>query len=345
MDKELPIDFVFGDKYLDVKKMDYSLLKNFKKEVSNKVFFKKPYYYQKGVLSLMKEDYTTFLMLGETICLSTWLMLFLSKFYKKNIYLWTHGWYGKESKLKSIIKKIYFSMAKGIFLYGEYAKDLMIAEGISKEKLHVVYNSLDYDKQLTLRKTLKPSSIYFDKFRNENPNLIFVGRLTENKRLDLLINALKNLNSEYRKYNVTLVGNGEKQESLKNLTKELGLEKHVWFYGSTYNEEELSELIYNADLCVSPGNVGLTAMHSMVYGTPVITHDDFSNQMPEFEAITNGLTGTFFSKGNLDSLVDSISCWFSQCPDRITIRNQCHVVVDTKYNPHVQIEIFKEFLI
>ena len=61
LDKEFSIDFVFGDKYLDVKKMDYSLLDNFKKEVKNKVLFKKPIYYQTGVLRLFFEkQYSSF---------------------------------------------------------------------------------------------------------------------------------------------------------------------------------------------------------------------------------------------------------------------------------------------
>lgn len=54
-----------------------------------------------------------------------------------------------------------------------------------------------------------------------------------------------------------------------------------------------AEFIYNADLCVSPGNVGLTAMHSLVFGCPVITHNCFEWQMPEFEAIQPGITGDF----------------------------------------------------
>ncbi len=70
----------------------------------------------------------------------------------------------------------------------------------------------------------------------------------------------------------------------------------IWLYGACYDEEIIGELIFNAQLCVSPGNVGLTAMHSLVYGTPVITHNNFSNQSPEFEAIIDGKTGSFSKK-------------------------------------------------
>ncbi|KAA6347106.1 hypothetical protein EZS27_005399 [termite gut metagenome] len=82
MDQQLSCDFVFGDKYLDVKKMDYSNLKHFKKEVKN-VTVHYPIYYQKGVLPLLRNGYTHFIMLGESICISTWMMFLLSRFYKR----------------------------------------------------------------------------------------------------------------------------------------------------------------------------------------------------------------------------------------------------------------------
>ena len=43
------------------------------------------------------------------------------------------------------------------------------------------------------------------------------------------------------------------------------------FQGAVFDESN-SELIYHSDLCVSPGNVGLTAIHSLTYGVPVATH-------------------------------------------------------------------------
>ncbi|MBN2730380.1 MAG: glycosyltransferase [Bacteroidales bacterium] len=344
MDKEMPVDFVFGDKYLDVKKMDYSLLQNFKKEVKNKTFIRKPLYYQKGVLSLLREEYSCFLVLGESICVSTWLLLFFSRFLNKKVYLWTHGWYGKETRFRKIMKKIFFSMSDGVFLYGNYAKGLMINEGINPDKLHVIYNSLDYDAQLLLRANLKQTKVYVDHFLNNDLNLIFVGRLTSVKRLDILLHALAELKSRSKKFNLTLVGDGEERKHLELLTKNLGLDRMVWFYGPCYDEKALSNLIYNADLCVSPGNVGLTAIHAMSYGTPVLTHSNFKFQMPEFEAIEEGETGLFFECNDPHSLSESILQWFSVAPERSVTRVKCYSIIDTRYNPHIQVATLKKYI-
>lgn len=343
MDKNLQCDFVFGDKMDDVKKMDYSILSHFKKEVENKVFIRKPIYYQRGVLSLLKENYTTYLMLGEIYCLSTWLMLLLAKFSKKKIYLWSHGWYGRESKIKTIIKKLFFSLSDGTFLYGNYARQLMIKEGLKESKLFVIHNSLAYDEQVAIREELKPSRIYNDRFKNNFRNLIYVGRLNKIKRLDLLLNAVAVLKSQSLDMNLTLIGDGEMKDELIKQVKQLGLD-HVWFYGACYDEKELSVLIYNSDLCVSPGNIGLTAIHAMVYGTPVVTHNNFPYQMPEFEAIIDGKTGTFFKFENYYSLAESIKYWFTITTDREKVRQKCYEVIDTEWNPHIQLETFKKFI-
>ena len=345
LDKELSCDFYFGDKMGDIKKMDYSLLKNFKTEIQNKIFIKPPLYWQKGVISLFKKKYTHYILTGEPFCISTWLVLALNKlFFHKKIYFWSHGWYGKESNIRKFLKKIFFGLADGIFLYGDYAKQLMVKEGFDEKKLYVIYNSLAYDEQIEIRKNIAKTDVFTNHFENDCHNLIFVGRLLQNKRLDMLLQALSELNKQDEKYNLTLVGAGESKDELLNLARKLDIEKNVWFYGESYNEEELANLIYNVDLCISPGNIGLTAIHAMVYGCPVITHDNFAYQMPEFEAITKKKTGDFFKQNDINSLVETIQNWFEQNIDRNIIRQNCYNVIDSKYNPHYQLNVIKSVL-
>lgn len=345
IDKKINCDFFLGNNVAgSIKKMDYSLLLNFKKEVNNKWFIKKPVYIQEGVLRLLNEDYKTFLLSGELFNLTTWMVLFLAPFYGKKVYLWSHGFYGKEGRVKRFIKKKFFNKAEGVFLYGNYAKNLMIDEGISKEKLNVIYNSLDYSKQLPLRNKMKESSVFKNKFKNTSKNLIFVGRLTKIKRLDLLIKALSILKLEGLNLNLTIIGDGVEKTTIANLIKENNLSENIWLYGACYDEFKLSELIYNADLCVSPGNVGLTAIHCLTFGTPILTHNNYSMQMPEFESIVEDETGSFFNYNDLDSLSERIKYWMLNKTDRSSIREKCYRIVDQYYNPNNQIKIFKKIL-
>lgn len=343
MSKELGCKFYFGNRMKElkgVKKIDYNLLEGFEAELKNINIFSH-FYWQKGAVSLFFEDYDDFIILGEYYCLSTWVILLLGKFSKRKIYLWSHGWYGNENIFKRFIKKMFFNLSNQILLYGNYAKNLMIKEGFKAEKLNVVNNSLYYSTHILIRQQLSRSKIYSDYFNNENPVILFIGRLTKEKRLIQLVQAWKILTEQGIKANLVFIGSGDEEENIKKETK--GFE-NVWFYGATYDENAIGDLIFNSSICVSPGNVGLTAIHSMVFGTPVITHNDFSKQMPEFEAIIPGKTGDFFEKDNILNMVEVIKKWISPLIQREEVRKECYKIIDEKYNPTYQIKVIARVL-
>lgn len=347
MDRELDCDFCFGDKWDDIKKMDYALLSHKVTEVHNRKIGK-GFYYQKGILDFLKTDYDAFILIGETRCLSTWWFCLLARFFypRKKVYFWTHGWYGKESTIEKWLKKMFLRLPKGgCFLYGNHARELMIKEGFNPNKLYVIHNSLDYDAQLTIRRLLQAKPIYQEHFGNNNKNIVFIGRLTKVKRFDLLIDAVALLKKKGELVNVTFIGDGVERQNMEALVEEKGIKEQVWFYGACYDERINAELIYNADLCVSPGNIGLTAMHVLMFGCPAITNDDFNHQMPEFEAIQDGKTGTFFRADDSSSLAETISEWFAKHgSDRDMVRQACYQEIDTGWNPHNQVALIKTVL-
>ena len=348
IDNEFDCDWVFGDSMSDVKKMDYSLLRGQVTESHTKRLFA-GWYWQPKVVGKLWKPYTHYILLGETRALSTWTFALLARlfFRKKKVYFWTHGWYGKESKLEAFLKKLEFKLANGgIFTYGDRARELMMREGFDGNKIWPIHNSLAYDQQLEVRKQLQPTDVYQKHFGNDNKNLFFVGRLTPVKKLDMILRAMAISKQKDINYNLTLIGGGEKTDELKSLAEELNLEQNVWFYGPCYDETELSSMIYNADLCAAPGNIGLTAMHAMVFGTPCITHNDFSYQMPEFEAIKPGKTGCFFSRDDVEDLASRIDEWFATSGiDRERIRKECMDEIDKNWNPYYQIEILKREIV
>lgn len=343
MDQSFDIDFVFGDRYLDVKKADYSLFRHDVTEVKNIEIG--PFLWQRNVVKRAFGRYDCLIMLGQFMCISTWVTALLAKATGKKVCFWSHGWYGRENLPKRIIKKVFFRLADQTLLYGNYARDIMVQNGFDSERIHVIHNSLHYDRQIEIRKDLKPSSIYLEHFANNAPTVVFVGRLTKIKKLDILLQAQHICSLAGCNFNVVLIGSGEEELHLQQTAATLHLQHSVWFYGPCYNEDELSSLLYNADLCVAPGNIGLTAMHAMAFGCPCISHNDFKNQMPEFEAILEGVTGRFFERDNVESLAAAIQSWFSEhSHDREAIRQACFSEIDNNWNPHRQLEIIKKAL-
>ena len=312
--------------------------------IKNYWFKKKILVWQSNVIKTVffsKFDYVMFL--GEMNIISSWISIFIAKLRGKKVYMWSHGIYGNENIFKKFFRLLFLKQADFIFLYENRSKLLLKQNGFSEDSLEVVYNSLDYDLHnkiyLQLKNTKRSDIItYFSD--NSLPVIIFIGRLTANKKINLLIDALKNINNQKTSYNLLIVGEGEKLDFLKNAYQNSINDGWLYFYGSSYESSITSQLIYHSDLCVSPGNIGLTAIHSLSFGTPVASHNNFINQMPEVEAIIDGENGFLFQENDTIDMANKIVLWFSNNPkvNKEIVRK----IITEKYNPDNQLSIFKK---
>lgn len=343
----------------NIKTIDVNLAKKAKnrgglnwKFVSNKWFFGQKFLWQSGLFSILKKNkYDAVIFLGNIYYISTWVALFYLKIKKRKIYFWTHGVTSSEKGLKWFMRKTFYNLSDGLLLYGNEAKKVMVKNGFPEKKLFVIYNSLNYKKQLEYRETITEEivdNLKSSLFKEPSiPLIVFVGRLTQQKKLNMLIEASEKLHKQNFKINTLFVGDGDIKQELKNIVNSHNLNEYFNFYGACYDELELSKLISSADICVSPGEVGLTAMTSLGYGTPVISHNDFNFQMPEYEAIIPGLNGDLFERGSVSDLSEKIKKWIlnNQSSSRQEIRLKCFKIIDEKYNPVVQSEIINSILI
>ena len=130
MDKELDVDWFFcGNAKRNLKMFDYSLLKHCDLSMEEKKVGG-PVVYYKGIKKLNLQQYDAIICPGVIRSFSEWWLLQkLGKGMKESkLYLWTHGWYGKESCWQKNIKKFFFRKVDGFFLYGDYARNEMIKE-------------------------------------------------------------------------------------------------------------------------------------------------------------------------------------------------------------------------
>jgi len=345
MDDNLAIDFYFGD-YLDwapdIKKMSVEELKGFKKELKNIRFFKY-FIWQKGSFkAVFNKKCTHVLLYGDAFYISNWLILIYCRLFNKKAAIWTHGLYKEMKGITKLFNITFYKLSNYVFLYGNYSKNKMINLGFSPSKLLVIYNSLDYEKQIEIRNELNSNNIFINHFENNKPVFLYIGRIQKIKKLDMVIYALEKLKNTEFEFNFAIIGEDKEGVGLEKLVFEKKVEKNIWFHGACYDEKIIGNLIFNAVACISPGNIGLTAMHSMVYGTPAITHNNFANQMPEFEAIEENITGGFFDEDDVESLIKVIKIWIDKSQEnKENIRNECFSKIDTYYNPNYQLSVIK----
>jgi glycosyltransferase involved in cell wall biosynthesis len=294
---------------------------------------------QRGLLRLgWRKDLEVVVYLGNPYFVSTWLSACLSRLTGKRVLFWTHGWTRAESGPKAWMRSLFYRLAHGLLLYGHGAKMAGIAKGFAPERLHVIYNSLDYEAQKRVRDRVDPAAL--PKLKEElfgdanRPMVICSARLTSLCRFDLLLAAQAQLRDEGHRVNAVLVGDGPEKGVLQSLARQLNVP--VRFFGACYDEDILARLTMAAHATVSPGKVGLTAMQSLAYGTPVITHDDADAQMPEWEAILPGRTGDFFKRGDAADLARAIQRWTMTPQPDPQARQECHRIVERFYNPAFQ---------
>ena len=325
IDKKKIIGFNKKDGHLKI----YPIIKN--------LYAKNILIWQKKSLRLMmSKKYSIYIILGDAYCLSNWVLLVLSKLLNKKTIVWTHGLYGKERLIIKYIRLSMIKLSSAALIYNQYSTNI-ISKYINQKKLFVVNNSLNHiSNTKELNKLISNES-------NEKSDiftLCFSGRLTKRKKLYLAIKAVHILKKEGIIVKLYIVGGGSEKQNLISLAKNLGVDKAVIFKGELYGSET-NKIIFNSDLSISPGHVGLFAIHSMSFGTPVLTHNNFKRQSPEFEAIIPKMTGDFFLENNVHDLVKKIKFWYNKS-DKILNRENCLRRVDKFYTPNYQKKIIEK---
>ncbi|MSR44636.1 MAG: glycosyltransferase [Phycisphaerales bacterium] len=268
----------------------------------------------------------------------TWIGAFLARLFGKQVMFWGHGFLAPPRGVNGLIRRALHALAGVQMFYGRRAKQFAMDLGWSPAKLHVIYNSQDLREQIAARERVTGavrSQVRVDLFgEDRTPVLVCSTRLVAVRRLDLLIEAAAELKRRSTAVNIILIGDGPVRGDLEALASARGIRVH--FEGACYDEQRIAELIMSSNVTVSPGRVGLTVTHSMVYGVPVISHGDGDDQGPEWEAIIPGRTGAYFTKGDVGSLADAIMPWLRTSFPSDAVRDACHAIVDRFWNSSYQ---------
>lgn len=286
----------------------------------------------KAVAYALSPKYDCFVFLANPNHISTWIAALICRIRRKRVIFWGHGFFSEAKTPKNRLRKLFFNLAHAFYTYGQRAKTIALQHGFRESEIYVGYNSLDYEAQVHHR-VLEASSS-----SNGVLKIACVSRLTAACDYGLLLEACALARDRFHvSTSLTFVGTGPERDALEELARTLKLDAQ--FLGAIYDEHMLSGVFSAADVTVMPGKIGLTAIHSMMYGTPVISHDDFERQMPEVESIVPGLTGELFRYGSLDSLAECLGTFSQRFPSKEKTRQRCFKIVDEIYNPDHQSDI------
>ncbi len=306
-------------------------------------FLNYPIEWQPSVIrSILFDKIDAYIVNANPYSPSEWACALICRLRRIPSFNWTHGYKKQDKGFKNILRKIFYKLFNVHLLYGTRGKSIMIQNGFSSEKLYTIYNSLDYNTQKAYRDILT----YHDRLQKRKQLkidedalvLIAIGRLMSKLKIDQAIRAIKMQNDTGQNTSLLIVGDGPDRELLQQLALDLNISDKIIFYGACHDEKELSELYNTAEYSVVIGKVGLSAMHSLAYGIPMITNDNLDEHFPEIDALTHEITGIFFKENDLNDFTAKLQ----PIQYRDKYYYQCINIIEKYYNPNTQMHIIEK---
>jgi glycosyltransferase involved in cell wall biosynthesis len=164
-----------------------------------------------------------------------------------------------------------------------------------------------HDKGFPQRAVAVSCGIDIDRYRlreaertSDDPTVLFVGRLDEEKRVDELLRAL----ALVPKVRAEIVGDGSCRAEWELLAEHLGIADRVRFRGFV-DEEALLDAYASADAFCMPGIAelqSLATMEAMAAGKPVVAADAMA--LPHL--VRSGRNGWLFQPGDVRGLAERL---------------------------------------
>ena len=204
-----------------------------------------------------------------------------------------HGIYSQQ--ITNLHGKIYSSISKNYEDKALRWADVITA--VSKE-------TCDYYSKNGFDVLHVPNAINLDDFPKKaikkfEKQVIFAGRLSKEKGIDVLLDTAKRLSPEY---NLLILGTGPEEEKVRNISNS---KTNVHYLGYQSKQNTIS-LIRGSDLLIQPSimeGISSTLLEAMGCETCIIASNVGGNQ----ELIENNKTGVLVEPNNTEELVEKIS--------------------------------------
>jgi glycosyltransferase involved in cell wall biosynthesis len=223
---------------------------------------------------------------------------------------------GKLAALRRWERLSFMRTLDGVLAYSQRGATEYRRLGIPAERVFVASNAVDARPTTPPRK--RP-----DQFSGA-PCVLFVGRLQERKRVDLLLQACARLPEDLQP-RLVIVGEGPVRPGLEILAQQVY--PTTEFTGSKYGEE-LDSYFDQADLFVLPGTGGLAVQQAMAHGLPVIVAQGDGTQ----DDLVRPQNGWVIPVDDLDTLQDTLRHALSSAERLRQMGWESYRIVDEEVN-------------
>jgi len=165
-----------------------------------------------------------------------------------------------------------------------------------------------------------------------DPAILYVGRLAQVKRVDVLLKAFSILTSQYPSARLYLAGSGPLESSIKQLCAKLRLSGKVVFLGHVQHNK-LRALYWSSNIFVLPSDAELmpiSLLEAMASKCAAVASD-----IAATEVIENGQNGLLFPRGDFKTLANIISILADDETFRKRLSSEAYLTVKEKFDYRV----------
>jgi glycosyltransferase involved in cell wall biosynthesis len=223
--------------------------------------------------------------------------------------LWGHGYSKQERIWWRWLRNALGKQASANLFYDPQTRDAFIQAGWKPERLFVALNSIDHTEIEAACRWWQNHPHELASFRREHglDVVLFVSRLQPANGVDLLIESIVPLSRGFPGVKVVILGNGAAERArLGAIARRERAGEHIVFVDGVYDEMKLAPWFLSAKLFCYPANVGLSLIHALWYGLPVVTGDKLESHNPEIVALEHGINGLMYPHGSREALVEAL---------------------------------------
>ena len=161
-----------------------------------------------------------------------------------------------------------FKQCNSIHTVSSYLKNMIVAQGVLGDKIHVAANAIDPEKFAGEKDT----GDLIEKFSLKGETVIgFAGWFDEWDRLDLLVDIFNNLTKKHNNIKLLLIGDGEVLGSVRKKISEYNLESDTILTGAV-RRDQVHQYLSLLDIAVFT--------HSNEFGSPVVMFEFMGLKIP-----------------------------------------------------------------
>lgn len=273
------------------------------------------------VKSIIKNEHITIVHTHHRM--ATFYMHFLKKICNVKLISTLHGSFTDK---KTLTRMIYKDI--NIIACGYVAKDYFVKNyHIDEKNITVINNAIK-------KVSTNNKAIDLKKYNNKrNKKIAYIGRLSEEKGVNLLIESFATLLEKNKKLRLIIVGSGDLEDKLKSQVKEFHIENNVLFLGY---QENIQSIIQQIDLVVLPSyteGLPLTPIESFAYGKPVVA----TAAGGTIEIIEDNKNGFLVPVGDVKALTEKIQ----EVIENETLYKKMCIEAEKTYEEKYTFDVFK----